>query len=196
MMRTDPKGMKRIEGNQSPARLRGSAKICYAAPMKPNAPAGDDYEIRLCAANDLSGTDLAACIELVTGGDAVNPATVKRDLPCSTRIAIVRKAGSVVGVGVIKPIRPRYAAGVSGKSKIVFDEDMPELGYVAVSRDHQGHGLSARIVGTLLTGTGKPLFATTSNARMKSTLTKAGFVQRGKEWKGRRGDQLSLWLRP
>ncbi len=39
------------------------------------------------------------------------------------------------------------------------------------------------------------LFATTSDERMKKTLTKAGFVQSGLAWEGRKGQQLSLWLR-
>jgi len=39
------------------------------------------------------------------------------------------------------------------------------------------------------------LFATTSDPKMKSALKGAGFVQHGVEWKGQRGDFLSLWIR-
>jgi hypothetical protein len=39
-----------------------------------------------------------------------------------------------------------------------------------------------------------PLFATTSNGRMKSTLGKARFAQKGQEWHGESG-WLSLWLK-
>jgi GNAT superfamily N-acetyltransferase len=71
----------------------------------------------------------------------------------------------------------------------------PVEAYVAVHQDHRGHGLSQRLVGALMENVGKPLFATTSSERMKATLMKAGFAQQGKEWKGRRGDQISLWMR-
>ena len=182
-------GLHRVAG------FAGAPKSVTLPAMKPKLPANDDYEVRLCAANDLSGADLAACIALVTDGEAVDPASAKRDLPCSNRIAVARKEGKVVGVGVIKPIRPRYAAGVSAKSKIVFRDDTPELGYVAVHPDHRGHRLSPRLVSALLENVGKPLFATTSSDRMKATLVNSGFVQQGKEWKGRRGDQISLWMR-
>ena len=39
------------------------------------------------------------------------------------------------------------------------------------------------------------LFVTISDERMKKTLTRTGFVQRGHEWQGRTSRQLSLWLR-
>jgi hypothetical protein len=39
------------------------------------------------------------------------------------------------------------------------------------------------------------LFARISDAKMKSALKSAGFVQQGIEWKGRRKDLLSLWIR-
>ena len=39
------------------------------------------------------------------------------------------------------------------------------------------------------------VFATTSHEHMKKTLARAGFVRKGKEWKGKTGG-LSLWTRP
>jgi hypothetical protein len=43
---------------------------------------------------------------------------------------------------------------------------------------------------------GLPLFATTFNERMIKALTKAGFVQRGREWRRKQGGQmLSLWIK-
>jgi RimJ/RimL family protein N-acetyltransferase len=71
---------------------------------------------------------------------------------------------------------------------------MPELGYVAVDSDHQGRGLSSRIVAALLSEHAGPLFATTDNEFMKKTLAKSGFMQKGKEWNGQRG-RLTLWIK-
>jgi len=59
---------------------------------------------------------------------------------------------------------------------------------------HQGKGLSHRIVAALLSKNGGPLFATTSSDGMKKTLVKAGFVQKGREWKVQKGE-LSPWMR-
>jgi len=39
-----------------------------------------------------------------------------------------------------------------------------------------------------------PLFATTDDVRMKATLGKVGFTQKGYEWDGDRG-RLSLWVK-
>jgi hypothetical protein len=37
--------------------------------------------------------------------------------------------------------------------------------------------------------------ATTSSERMKGTLTKVGFAERGNTWPGRNGEPPSLWLK-
>jgi len=68
------------------------------------------------------------------------------------------------------------------------------LGYVVVADEHGGKHLSGHIADALLADYDGDLFATTDHAKMKSTLEKRGFVQKGKEWDGDR-DTLSLWLR-
>lgn len=163
--------------------------------MNPRAPGIDDYDVKPCAVGDLAEADLDECISLVTGGNAVGPQYAKRDLPRALVVAIARKGGRIVGVGTIKPVRRDYASGIAVKSGVPFSADMPELGYVAVHPDHRGNRLSHRLVEALQSKSGSTLFATTSSDRMKRTLTKAGFVQRGREWNGRRQDQLSLWMR-
>jgi len=163
--------------------------------MKPQAPDTDDYDVSPSAAGDLAEADLAECIRLVTEGNAVDPKYAKRDLPRALVVAVARKGGQIVGVGTIKPVRREYASGIAVKSGVPFSPDTPELGYVSVHPDHQGKRLSHRLVEALQSISTKTLFATTSSDRMKATLTKAGFVQRGNEWKGRRQGQLSLWMK-
>ena len=109
-------------------------------------------------------------------------------------VAVARRARQIVGVGAIKRIRPGYAFDKAYKSGVTFAPDTPELGYVAVDPAHQGNGLSHRIVSELLSKNGGPLFATTSSDRMKRTLGKAGFAQKGREWKGWQAP-ISLWIK-
>ena len=103
--------------------------------------------------------------------------------------------GHFVGVGAIKRRRPAYARQIAERSGVAFDPNILELGYVAVEPNHRGRGLSELIVQELLAHHPDPLFATTSSERMKRTLTRVGFAERGSIWPGRNGDQLSLWLK-
>ena len=162
--------------------------------MKPHAPDTGDYDVTLCAVSDLAEADLTDCIKLVTEGNAVEPKSAMRGLPRALVVAVARKGGRIVGVGTIKPVRREYASGIAAKSGVAFSPDTPELGYVSVHPDHQGKRLSHRLVEALQSEGTKTLFATTSSDRMKATLTRAGFVRRGDEWKGRQG-HLSLWMR-
>ena len=163
--------------------------------MKPNDADLDDYEVKPCAVGDLEQTELAACVDLIAEGNAVDPVSAKRTLPKAIMLAVARKEGKIVGVGAIKPIRAGYAANTADESRFPFYPETPELGYVAVSPDHRNKRLSSRIVKELTSQHSGPLFARTSDPRMKSALKNAGFAQRGEEWNGQRGDRLSLWLR-
>jgi len=154
----------------------------------------NDYAVGACKPGDLTKRDFATCVTIIKSGGAVDPEAAERELPLVGAIAIVRRDGQIVAVGAIKRIRREYAAKIAEKSRKQFPPDTPELGYVAVHPDHQGHGLSSRIADALLSQHAGPLFATTSSQRMKSTLGKAGFSQEGQEWEGGSG-RLSLWLK-
>lgn len=162
--------------------------------MEPRVRTAEDYEVEACAAGELSEAELLACIAIVRSGEAVNPARMQSDLPRARVLVVARKVNVTVGVGAIKPVRRAYTSRIMQRSGVSFDPDMPELGYVAVDIGHRGHHLSHRIVAKLLSRHHGPLFATTSADRMKQTLAKAGFVRKGREWKGQTG-QLSLWMR-
>jgi hypothetical protein len=124
----------------------------------------------------------------------VDPDSAAAELPRAVAVAVARRGDEIVGVGAIKRVRTDYAARRADLSGAPFNPDTPELGYVAVDGNHRSKGLSGRIVAALLSKHNGPLFATTDNQYMKSTLTTAGFVQKGCEWKGGRGT-LSLWLK-
>ena len=150
------------------------------------------YELTPCAPGDLTAQELKRCIAIIGEGGAVSLATLKRDLPRSSVLAIARHKQEIVGIGAIKPLRKEYAANVAVKSGFTFPSDTLELGYVAVDPAHRGRGLSLQITRLLLSQHTDRLFATTYDDRMKHTLETAGFVKRGREWKGRTRT-LSFW---
>ncbi len=152
------------------------------------------YDIKTYSPDHLDVSDLAACLALIKTGAAVNTNSAAKELPRAIALATARTGEQIAGVGAIKRARLAYASRISTRSKFPFDPHMSELGYVAVASDHQGQKLSPRIVAALLSKHAGPLFATTDNERMKKTLVKAGFSQRGEEWKGSRG-VLTLWIR-
>ena len=144
----------------------------------------------------LSKKDLEDCILLIKDGGAIkNLKTAEEELPLAKLVAIKRAGQDIVGVGAIKQCRPNYTRSIAKKSTFQLDPCSHELGYVSIKKSHWRQELSKKITAKLLSEfQGRPLFATTSNERMKQTLKKAGFVQQGKEWMGNT-EQLSLWIK-
>jgi hypothetical protein len=161
---------------------------------KPNREAPDPYAVKVNSGSELTGADRAACLAILAAGGAVNVQTASRELPRTTLMATVRRDNAIVGVGAIKRERPEYALEKAKLSGFDFDPNTPELGYVAVDREHRERGLSGRIVEALTADYHGRLFATTDDPFMKRTLTHARFAHRGEDWEGERG-RLSLWIR-
>ena len=154
----------------------------------------DDYIVRKLSAGDLTSSILSACVAIIKKGEAVDWQSAKRELPLATSVAVVFKGSEIVGVGVIKRERRKYAASVSSKSGVKFPPETLELGYVAVDPGHQGRQLSSRIAILLASQYKDRLFATTYHDRMKRTLARIGFVKKGNEWKSKNEkDMLSFW---
>jgi hypothetical protein len=139
-----------------------------------------NYEVTHCVAGDLSESELEACAEIITAGEAVDPEWARVQLPLAISIAVARLAEEVVGVGAIKQVRPGYASSIAARSEFAFSADTPELGYVAVAERHRRLGLSHRILTCLTDDREGALFATTDDANMKKALLAAGFAERGK----------------
>lgn len=142
----------------------------------------------------LTPEELKSCVRLIADGSAVDSGSAARQLPCAQAVVLAIKKSRIVGVGAIKRERPPYVAKISKSSGHPLDANLPELGYVAVDKGDRGQGIGYKIVDLLLSGNHGPLFATTGNDSMKRILCKAGFVEIGKEWEGKRG-RLSLWLK-
>jgi hypothetical protein len=157
--------------------------------------ATDGYEITSRAASRFSLRDLNQCIRIVSAGDAVDPDSAAMEIPRAQVLALVSKGNLIVGVGAVKRQRREYASHIAERSGVSFDPNASELGYVAIDAKHQGQQLSGRIVRALLSSHQGVLFATTSSEPMKKTLARTGFVQKGRFWEGRRGEQLSLWIK-
>lgn len=153
-----------------------------------------DYAVESCTVKDPNVAEQIRCLQLIANGGAVDVATARRDFPRSAAISVVRKEYEVVGVASVKPLRTKYATGIARKAKFPFAPETPELGYVVVDDEHRGKRLSSRMAAALAKD-GGAMLDTTSDAKMKSALKGAGFEQRGCEWKGRRGNAISLWIR-
>ncbi len=145
----------------------------------------------------MSLEEIAACVKVLREGGALQyPRRAERELPQAIAVAILRAGADIVGVGAIKRPRPEYARPISSvkKSGFVFDPQMHELGYVAVLEAHRG-GRSSQIMNSLLARFRGPLWATTSELKMKHSLGNRGFERKGQEWPSRKGKLLSLWIR-
>ncbi len=155
----------------------------------------NDYAVDICTPADLSSDEIGECIALVNRGGAIqNHATIKRRLPRSHALAIVRSGGRIIAVGAIKNNEPLYADKISSRSRHSFSHDIPELGYVARDPAHRNNAFAPRIVAALVAAHPSSLWAATDREGMKAALLASGFVRRGQEWDGGRG-RLSLWFR-
>jgi hypothetical protein len=137
-------------------------------------------------------TQNSASASKLSDGGAVTISLEK--LQKARMLALARKGGVIVGVGSIKRDRPDRAADIAHRSGFSFPKETPELGYVAIAPQHRRRGLSHKVVGALVKAMPGTLLATTDDEHMMKTLSGAGFVRRGREWPGHRG-QLSLWLK-
>ena len=143
----------------------------------------------------LTEAEKKECEALIVEGGAVSSDYVNRWFLRSIEVAVKRSGPDIVGVGVIKPFRPCYTANVARRSGSDLISETHELGYVTVKKAHRRRGISRAIIQALLSAHEGPLFATTSNAAIKCTLKRFGFVQRDNEWPGSRDSVLSLWVR-
>lgn len=151
-------------------------------------------EVAVVAGARLSSVELVECLSLIGEGGAVDMDAAARELPHSIVVALIKAHGRIVATGAIKRSRPEYARQIAKRAGHSLDASALELGYVSVSRDCQGKGCARQMVQRLVAAVStRPLFATTSNDRMKRTLGNIGFESQGSEWSGKCG-RLSLWL--
>lgn len=192
-----PTSKKRVESNHGFVLFgRGSpGSGGFAEITIGDCVATDGYEIRVCSPSRFSLRDLGRCIRIVSAGDAVDPESATVEMPRAQVLAVASAGDLIVGVGAVKHRRPEYASHIAARSAVSFDPNASELGYIAIDAKHRGRRLSGHIVRELLASHQSMLFATTSSEHMKKILARTGFVQKGCLWEGRRGQQLSLWIK-
>lgn len=148
--------------------------------------------------SDLSSNDRILVAQLVSDGGAVGGTVneIASRLNRAQMLTLLREQGTnrIIGVASLKSPNPNYRmrkfndAGV----EITGYEAAPELGYVVVTKDMRGKGLSGRLVDLIVNHIHEPTFATTDSDFMKKNLRRSGFTAVGREWRGERG-MLSLW---
>ena len=163
---------------------------------KPVPPAQDPdpFQVEVCDPTKLTTGDRAQIEAILRAGRAVNVVSAMSEIPHAPALALARRDGKIVGIGAIKRPRPDYAKQKQRDANVTFDTEIAELGYVAIDDKFRDNHLSGRIADKLLAAYPGPLFSTTDDEKMKSTLGNRGFLQKGDTWKGDRG-VLSLWLR-
>lgn len=153
----------------------------------------DGYLLERRRPSALRASEIETAVKILREGGAVDPQTARKELPRCKTVVFVRNNSKIVAVGAVKSPRPDYARRKRADSGYVFDENLCELGYIAVAKGHGGHDLSSPIVDALLARYKGDLFATTDKPKMKFVLGHRRFVQRGHEWRGDNA-MLSLWM--
>jgi GNAT superfamily N-acetyltransferase len=139
--------------------------------------------------------ELPACLTLLADGGAVDLRFASRLLPLASAVSLARYGGEIVGLAALKTLRIDYIERISSKSGFQLSADSLELGYVVVSEQHRGKGLGASLVSCLMEIARHPLFATTYEPTMVRILRAQGFEVRGRTWKSRHGEFISLLTR-
>jgi GNAT superfamily N-acetyltransferase len=143
---------------------------------------------------------LADFEKLVIEGGAVDPQGLAQRIRKAFRLLFLRTSdGELVGVGALKFPRPAYRDRIftAAQATVPADEYRVELGWVVVTKSHQGRRHSTRIVGDLLPfAKNENIFATTRvDERIKSFAPDYGFKVNGMPYPSGRGYDLVLYLR-
>ncbi len=150
--------------------------------------------------SDCAPQALADFENLVTKYGTVDPEGLTQRIRDASRLLFLRGSnGQLVGVGALKRPQLSYRRKVFAKARATTppDEYRVELGWVAVTKSHQGLGLSLRIIGQLISlAENENLFATTrADARAKRFAADYGFKPAGYPYPSGSGYDLVLYLR-
>jgi GNAT superfamily N-acetyltransferase len=149
---------------------------------------------------DCTAQALADFEKLVIEGGAVNPQGLAQRICKASRLLFLRASDDqLVGVGALKHPRASYRNRVfaDARATVSANEYPVELGWVVVTKSHQGRRLSTRIVGELLPfAKNENIFATTrGDERVLSFAFDYGFRINGKPFPSGHGYDLVLYLR-
>jgi len=150
--------------------------------------------------SDCARQALADFENLVTKYGTVDPEGLTQRIRDASQLLFLRGSnGQLVAVGALKRPQLNYRRKVFAKARATSppDEYRVELGWVAVTKSHQGLGLSLRIIGQLISlAENENLFATTrADARAKRFAADYGFKPEGYPYPSGSGYDLVLYLR-
>jgi predicted GNAT family N-acyltransferase len=150
--------------------------------------------------SDCTAQALADFEKLVIEGGAVNPKGLAQRIRKASRLLFLRASDDqLVGVGALKYPRAAYRNRVfaDARATVSAAEYPVELGWVVVTKSHQGRRLSTRIVGELLPfAKNENIFATTqADERVMSFASDYGFEINGKPYPSGHRYDLVLYLR-
>src|SRR4030095_10811702 len=149
---------------------------------------------------DCTAQALADFEKLVIEGGAVNPQGLgERSCKAARLLFLLASDDQLVGVGALNHPRASYRNRVfaDARATVSANEYPVELGWVVVTKSHQGRRLSTRIVGELLPfAKNENIFATTrGDERVLSVAFDCEFKINGKPFPSGNGYDLVLYLR-
>jgi predicted GNAT family N-acyltransferase len=145
--------------------------------------------------------EIGAFIAFVRAGGEVVIQGLSERIRSAAALVFVRNEGLVVGIAALKNPNASYRRRVSIESSVpLADTDFPyELGWVFVSPEHRGSGLSLLLSQTALSeskGSGAFATARTDNVAMHKQLLKLGFVAVGNPYtSGRSKHSLQVFTK-
>ena len=149
--------------------------------------------------SDCTPQVLAEFEKLVIEGGAVDPKGLAQRIRKAFRLLFLRTSdGELVGAGALKYPRPAYRDRIftAARATVPADGYRVELGWIVVSKSHQGRRLSTRVVGELLPfAKNENIFATTRvDERIMSFASDYGFKINGIPYPSGQGYDLVLYL--
>jgi GNAT superfamily N-acetyltransferase len=154
----------------------------------------------VCSPSDCTPQALADFEKLVIDGGAVDPQGLAERIRKAFRLLFLRALdGELVGAGALKYTRPAYRDKIftAARATVPAGGYHVELGWVVVTKSHQGRRLSTRVVGELLPfAKNENIFATTRvDERIMSFAPDYGFKLNGIPYPSGHGYDLVLYVR-
>jgi GNAT superfamily N-acetyltransferase len=127
---------------------------------------------------------------LVREGVEVGDAVLESNVRSAKCLVFLRSGSALIGTAALKNPRQSYRQRIGAETgaEIPAASFPYELGYVFITEDHRGRGLSRRLVEAALAGADcRGVFATSreDNAGMHATLGNCGFSLAGKPYTSR-----------
>lgn len=161
-------------------------------------PAPSGYRFEIGSGHDLALEDRLAIAALVISRGEVGAVIPHRYLPRAQLVAVARHQDLIVSVAVLKCVRVKHNKTVRESSGFPLQAGVPEFGYVATGKAHEGKHLGGCLSTEVLRSVSGAVFSTVrvDNRRMRGMLERRGFHEASGAWSSDRGQhEISLWIR-